>query len=312
VRYFHYDNSRFVSALSRRGFVVSRQARSPYSDSESNIAAELNMDYLSRFPHLLGARSQDVRPIKVVIEDNRAATLLKPLGYRYIHRDTDEVTFAAGNPHISPLSTPDSFMNLWLQNTALRTIGGSLGFTDAAADQRFRDSIHSSFSELDGIPRQPGPKFVVFHTLLPHDPYIFGASGQAVTFPSANEEDLGNRLGMRYYLHQVRFLEGRLLRTIDAIRTRSSTPPVIVLQSDEGFQATGDVVSERTMQDIRVKGLVALSMPGKKKGIANPPNTVNTLRLVFNRYFGTHYPMLRSASYPELDYPYQFEEMRVR
>ena len=40
--------------------------------------------------------------------------------------------------------------------------------------------------------------------------------------------------------------------------------------------------------------------------------TVNTLRLVFNRYFGTHYPMLRSASYPELDYPYQFEEMQVR
>src|SRR3954452_24122121 len=138
-RYFHYDNSRFVRALARRGFVVSRQARSPYSDSESNIAAELNMDYLSRFPHLLGARSQDVRPIKVVIEDNRAATLLKPLGYRYIQRDTDEVTFAAGNPHISPLATPDSFMTLWLQNTALRTIGGSLGFTDAAADHRFRD-----------------------------------------------------------------------------------------------------------------------------------------------------------------------------
>jgi hypothetical protein len=46
--------------------------------------------------------------------------------------------------------------------------------------------------------------------------------------------------------------------------------------------------------------------------VPEPPNTVNTLRFVFNRYLGTRYPMLRSASYPETDYPYQFEEMRVR
>jgi hypothetical protein len=46
--------------------------------------------------------------------------------------------------------------------------------------------------------------------------------------------------------------------------------------------------------------------------VPQPPNTVNTLRFVFNRYFGTHYGLLRSASYPELDLPYQFEEMRVK
>ena len=36
------------------------------------------------------------------------------------------------------------------------------------------------------------------------------------------------------------------------------------------------------------------------------------LRFVFNQYLGTHYPLLPTHSYPELDYPYQFEEMRVR
>ena len=43
-----------------------------------------------------------------------------------------------------------------------------------------------------------------------------------------------------------------------------------------------------------------------------PPNTVNVLRYVFNEVLGTHYPILPSHSYPETDYPYQFEEMRVR
>jgi hypothetical protein len=67
------------------------------------------------------------------------------------------------------------------------------------------------------------------------------------------------------------------------------------------------------MRDIRVKGLIAMYLPGQRNARAPaPPNTVNTLRFVFNRYFGTHYPMLRSASFPEGDLPYQFKQMRVR
>jgi len=38
---------------------------------------------------------------------------------------------------------------------------------------------------------------------------------------------------------------------------------------------------------------------------------VNVLRYVFNKVLRTHYPMLRAASYPEGDYPYQWQEMRV-
>jgi hypothetical protein len=64
---------------------------------------------------------------------------------------------------------------------------------------------------------------------------------------------------------------------------------------------------------MRVKGISAAYLPGMPN--VRPPdrlNTVNTLRFVFNRYFDAGYPLLRSASYPEGDLPYQFEEMRVR
>ena len=87
---------------------------------------------------------------------------------------------------------------------------------------------------------------------------------------------------------------------------------MIVLVSDEGFQAE-DQFGERAMQQIRVKGLLALSLPGvPEPRVPGPPNTVNVLRYVFNEVLGTHYPILPSHSYPETDYPYQFEEMRVR
>jgi len=278
-----------------------------------NIAAELNMDYLSRLPTILGPTSQDVRPVRRLIADNRASRLLKGLGYRYVHLDTDEVTFPAGNPHISPFATPDSFPSLWLRQTLLRLVGGRLGFSDTAADERFRKTIRSGFSKLEAVPRDGGPKFVVFHTLVPHDPYIFGAQGQSVTFPDRSDEALGSKLGMSYYLKQLQFLNRKLLEAVDAILAQSKTPPVIVIQSDEGFQASPDTFGEAEMQQVRIKGLIALHLPGVAGArIPQPPNTVNTLRLVFNRYFGTAYPLLRSASYPELDLPYQFKEMQVK
>jgi hypothetical protein len=312
-RHFHYDNAAFRSALKKRGFVISEQSRSPYSDSESNIAGALNMDYLSQFPKVLGKRSQDVRPVMVVEEDNRAARLLKTLGYRYVHLDTDEVTFSGGNPDISPFAPPGSFANLWMEKTILTRVGGPLGFNQQATDTRFRDSVNAGFSKLARVPSEAGPKFVVFHTLIPHDPYVFGAQGEAVKFPSSSEDDLGSKLGMRYYLPQLKSLDRRLLAATDAIVAHSKTPPVIVIQSDEGFEANPDYVGEATQQDVRVKGLIALYMPGiRTPGVPQPPNAVNTLRFVFNRYVRTRYPMLRSASYPEGDFPYRYEEMRVK
>lgn len=128
-RYFHYSDASFLRKLAQRGFILSPRARSPYSDSESNTAAELNLDYLTAFPKVLGSKSQDVRPVKRAAQDNRAVRLLRPLGYRYVHIDTDEVTFGGSNPAISPLAPPDSFANLWLRKSILQLVGGPIGFS---------------------------------------------------------------------------------------------------------------------------------------------------------------------------------------
>lgn len=118
---------------------------------------------------------------------------------------------------------------------------------------------------------------------------------------------------MTYYLRQLQFVSRKLLGIVDTILARSKAPPIIVIQSDEGFQANPDNLGEAAMQQIRVKGLMALHLPGVSRArVAESANTVNTLRFVFNQYFGTDYKLLRSASYPELDLPYQFEEMRVK
>lgn len=311
---FHYDDSPFLANLTQRGFVISEQSRSPYSDSESNIAATLNMDYLTNFPRLLGSDSQDVRPVKRAIEDNRAARLAAQAGYEYVHLDTDEVTFAGGNPGISSLAPPDSFANLWLRKSLLSSIGGPLGFAPSATEARYRGSVRHVFAQLRRLPSGEHPKFVVFHTLLPHDPYVYRGDGRSASYGGTTDASLSSPSGRAAYIHQLDYLHAQLLDTVDAIRAHATRPAAIVIQADEGFQAEPDVFGEEVMNDIRVKGMLALLLPGTATsgGLPSPPNTVNTLRFVFNRYLGTDYPMLPSYSYPEGDLPYQFEPMVVK
>jgi hypothetical protein len=51
---------------------------------------------------------------------------------------------------------------------------------------------------------------------------------------------------MRYYLPQLRYLEGKLVDTVDTIRRRSNEPPVIVIQADEGFESGDKTFDEAT------------------------------------------------------------------
>jgi hypothetical protein len=311
--YFKYDNNAFLRQLTDRGFVIADQSRSPYADSESNIASALNMDYLTNFPHVLGTDSTDVRPIKRVMENNRSARLITAAGYQYVHFDTDDVTFAGRNPSISSLGPPDGFANLWMRKSLLHQVGGPVGFNQAATNARYRHSIHKVFAQLTARRPAGPPQFVVFHTLLPHDPYVFTSDGRAETFAAASDLSLSSPDGRRAYLQQLEYLHDLLLHAVDEIRAHATTPPVILIQADEGFQAAPEDFGEDAMTDIRAKGLTALSLPGMRDaGPPNPPNTVNSLRFIFNRYLGTNYDLLPSASYPEGDLPYDFTPMTVK
>jgi len=307
-----YDNSAFIRELENRGFVIPKQGRSPYSDSESNMASALNLDYLNRFATVLGETSENSLMVTQVLEDNRASRFLKTLGYRYVHIDSDNTTYPAGNPSISPIASPDNLMYLWLRASILRAFNGSFGFSDAASDERFRRSVLDAFDLLNATPEIPGPKFVFFHTLIPHDPYVFGSQGESVTFRNPSDERLGSREGIPFYVRQLQFSNQLLLKSIDEILAHSKSPPIIILQADEGFQWNSETFGEEAMLDIRLKGLSAFYIPGKDvSGLPQNLNNVNTFRYLFDLYFNTHLDMLENASYGEGDFPFQSVKLHV-
>ena len=101
----------------------------------------------------------------------------------------------------------------------------------------------------------------------------------------------------------MKHVEGKLPHTVNAIRKRSKDAVIVI----QGFEPGDKTFDEATAKDIRVKGLLALSLPGVSGVRApQPPNTVNTLRYVYNKLFGTRYRMLPSTNAPDGDYPYQW------
>jgi hypothetical protein len=307
-----YDNNLFIQELQNRGFVVAQHSRSPYSDSESNMASALNLDYLSRFGSVLGPTSDNAVIVTQVIADNRAARYLQSLGYRYIHIDSDNTSYPGDNPSISAIAAPDNLTYLWLRATFLRAFGGPFGFRNEATDARFRQSVLTAFDRLNAVADLPGPKFVFFHTLIPHDPYVFGPQGERVTFPDPTDERLGSREGLSFYVGQLRYMNQLLLDSVDHILARSTSRPIIVIQSDEGISASPEDFSKELVQDMRVKGLSALYMSGVDGStLPQDLNSVNTFRYLFDQYFGTRLGMLPNASYTEGEHLYQPDEIHV-
>lgn len=307
-----YDNSQFIRELESRGFVIQEQSRSPYSNSISNMASALNLDYLNHFADVLGENSQNTLMVTQTLADNRASHFLESLGYQYIHIDSDHTTYPGENPTISPIAAPDSMTYVWLQASILRSFGGEFGFNDSATDERFRQSVLSAFDKLKATPEIPGPKFVFFHTLIPHDPFVFGASGERVTFfdPTGDRHDTEE--GIPFYVEQLQFSSQLLLESIDAILANSKTPPIIILQADEGFEVNEEVFGKATVEDIRVKGISAFYIPSKDvSGLPQNLNSVNTFRYLFDLCFGTHFGMLENASYRDGDFLFQPVKLHV-
>jgi hypothetical protein len=145
--------------------------------------------------------------------------------------------------------------------------------------QRHRVGKHPGGRSL-----QVDKKFVYFHVLAPHDPFVFAPDGSYLYSPNSNEVAGSDIPG---YPNGVAYLNSRLGEIVRQILADSKTPPVIIIQGDHGWDPR-----------YRSQILNAFYLPdGGSEDIYNTITPVNSFRLVLDRYFGASFELLPDQSY---------------
>jgi len=299
---YHFDNRDFLAYLESQGFYVAAQSAANYPTTDQSLASSLNLQYLDYLKELVGANSTSWLPIRRLLKDHRVGHFLKSKGYHYIHlgswwEPTRQNSFADQNVYFTRL--PEMFYAVY-GTTMFQPVSTALGVLDFRYGhwQGNRRQFENLFKTVEAR----GPKFVFAHFLLPHEPYVFGRTGEYLPMAriSAQPEEIS-------YIDQLVYANRMLQQTIDALLRKSQRAPLIILQADEGpyprryrdnsqnfdwQQATDAEINQK------MKILNAFYLPGNgSRGLYPTISPVNAFRVVFNTYFGTDLPLLRDESF---------------
>jgi hypothetical protein len=136
-------------------------------------------------------------------------------------------------------------------------------------------------------------KFVYAHFNLPHGPYKFRADGSVIQWVSDSAYHAANR--QQLMQQQVLFTHKVLPDLCASIQQATNGQAVIIVQGDHGLR--GDDL-KGFPASYAFNTFSAVYFPGCSPGeLPDSLYLPNTFRLVFNRYFGQSFPLLKPRSF---------------
>jgi hypothetical protein len=292
---FNFDNSDFISALSKRGFYMPSTSYSNYPFTLQSVPSSLNMQYLNFLSEELGTESTDVRPIDEILKKNLVMKNLRSKEYHIVSFYAG--TTAAGSTRLvdEKLCGEEYYLNE-LKGLVVRFTPISY-FISLQSYHDKRDEILCTFSEISKVKdRISQPIFVYAHMSIPHSPYVFDEDGNPVTF---NPRTADQSTKKKFYLEQLKFANKKVIETVDTILSKSQRPPIIIIQSDHG-ERTGIDWDNPTKEMIRqgLNNLNAYYLPNDgRSSLYDNITPVNTFRVIFNEYFNADFELLDDRHY---------------
>ena len=220
--------------LEGEGFIVAPDARANYGRTTLSLAATLNLTYLDEVAAQMGPDTDDATPVNDMLQDHKVGRYLQEHGYRYIQignwfAPTKTSAIADENPQL----TAETDFGTLLDDTTLGpTVDELMGIkTPPSHHLLHRAAALFDFHELDRVSAEPGPKFVMMHILLPHEPYVFKANGE---YSGLSEAD--SKFSPAGQAQQLAFTNDRIRGSCELPpRTcRADQQPIILIEADEG------------------------------------------------------------------------------
>ena len=285
-----YDNSDFIRFLRSRGFYVVERAASNYDRTYFSVTSTMKMQYLDRIYRYVGNKIERQTVYERMLQTNYVISVFKQLGYKIINVSsgsggTDWMLEADETVRCTPIN---HFTLALLLLTPLRTVDRYVPLLrDALAEVSLCPSRH-----LKRLIDLPGPKFVLLHTLLSHQPFLFRDDGSRLPLDPALHCASGTP---EMYVGQLRFAQKQLESWVDLIHSKPGMKPIIIIQSDHGPNLP---MAMRALVNERMRILSAYYFPAvNNRGLYESMTPVNTFRVLLNDYFHTDLPLLPDHSF---------------
>ena len=285
---FGYNNAELDSFLSKSGFYIVTKSKSNYPVTPYSIASTLNFSYLSDTLNNQLLTAKDILQGQATVAQSRLIPYLQAKGYKIInHSVFDFKDYPAPNRVF--------FNEMPTKVLIQQTLFGRVNKDILWNFNRWKfsnDSVNTERSiflkeyvtdKMKGLKnavaeKQPMPKFVYCHIMLPHEPYFFNKDG---TLKSDSVTKHSHSLKMDY-LNQLIYTRQLVKESIKVIMDKDTLNKIIVLEGDHGFRDFGVPGKTNRYFD----NLNAIYFYDKNYSALHDSITpVNTFRVILNQYF---------------------------
>jgi hypothetical protein len=303
-----FDNQKFVTFLSDRGFYVHPQSYSNYPTTPTSMAATLNMQYVNKLADIVGSDLDDMHPTFEIIQENLVMKYFKSKGYTLIG-------YNAGILHLDETKKFDFYYcedDTLLDNKVINSIlhQSIIGyFAEKVRYQEYRDGILCAFSELPEIKNIDEPTFLYAHFNMPHAPYIFSANGEPLD--PARQSNLGSSGNVNDYINYLKFTNMKMQKLVEHL-LETDDPPIIIIQSDHGsgFNLDWENPTDDMLRE-KMSNFQAFYLPNGHSSLMSEATTpVNIFRVLFNSHFNENHEILTDKIFWVLwNKPYDFKDI---
>ena len=312
--------------LEVHGFQVARHAHANYGRTAMSMAATLNLAFLDDVAAKMGPASKDMAPVNEQLQDHWVGRFLQERGYRYVHLGswfgaTKTARIADENPTLDSATDFDAILDR-------TTFAPTLAVLRDLPDPPKHHVLHRSaglfgLRELERIRTEPGPKFVLAHLLLPHEPYVFDEFGDYPTPEERAARTLaeGFRRQLLFTNDHIKAFLSELLAVPEAER------PIIILTADEGPYPDAYAANQAgydwgtaTGEELETKYgiLTAFYLPGETRpdGLApyDTMTSINTFPVALSHYWDGDWSLLPDRSWTSAGWykPYDLTDVTDR
>jgi len=298
--FYNFNNHEFIDYLSGKEFYIASKSVSNYPETYLSLTSSLNMEYLPT------SNNADKRKYYAKLQDNMVLTFLKAQGYTYVHLGSSyEVTRVSKHADININFGLSEFERILINSTILRPFLALFDLDISERKEHWKRILYK-LDKLDQISKIKDPTFTFAHFIIPHEPSVFKKNGEFLR----NLERYKTK-PKHQYIEQIIFINTQLAKIINKLLLETETLPIIILQADHGPLFTRNEFMHRFTEKMIKKRfgiLNAYYLPGVNKSSLYPSITpVNSFRLIFNLYFGTHYDLLPDKVYMQgVKQPHRF------